>query len=619
MKKIISLLLVFTLLVSVTACAPAAVEPESSTPAPTVAAEATPAPTQTAAPKYKAGTYTASARGQKGDVTVETVFSDDEIVSVKVVSENETVRVAAPALERIPEAIVEHQSLAVDAISSVTVTSNAIKSAVAECVKQAGGDVNALYANAPQKTAQPDYEVQTDVIVVGAGLAGLISAMSALDQGAEVVVLEANDVAGGSSKYSGGFITGVGTDLQKSLGVEDSVDGFMDYWVASVSQCEREDHTDLAAVRAMIERSASDVDYMNEHGIGLQAPTGFGGPMPRWHFSDWRKDFMDGAVAGGVDHIVRCVSYLEEKNVPIYYATTAKELITDASGVVIGVRAVNDDGTEITFKGNSVVLATGGFARSYELMERFCPEFPKEWIIPYTSAVVTAMGDGITMAEALGADVYPGWWMDLSVMVQPGHFEEPINSFSSYNTYFFTDGIGNRLFNTNALYGVRSLRVTEAYNKTGAVWTIVDGNASGVEVCEQYVGNGQVFKADTIEELAGLTGMDKDTLVASVARYNEMVEAGVDTDMGQFTLIPLNKPPYYALNCKICTMGTTGGLKTDDDCRVLNKEGKPITGLYAAGEVMNGKYFNQIYMSGCAQLLCVDSGRIAGAAAANDR
>jgi flavocytochrome c len=617
LRKLVSLLLVLSLLVSVAACAPATVEQES-TPEPTaVAAEATPSPD--ASPKYQAGTYTASARGQKGDVTVETVFSDDAIVSVTVVSENETVRVAAPALERIPAAIVEHQSLAVDAISSVTVTSNAIKSAVAECVKQAGGDPNALYANGPQKSPQSDYEVETDVIVVGAGLAGLISAMSALDQGAEVVVLEANDVAGGSSKYSGGFITGVGTDLQKSLGVEDSVDAFMEYWVASVSQCEREDHTDLDAVRAMIERSASDVDYMNEHGIGLQEPTGFGGPMPRWHFSDWRKDFMDGAVAGGVDHIVRCVSYLEERDVPIHYATTAKELITDGSGAVIGVKAVTDDGTKITFKGNSVVLATGGFARNKDLMKRFCPQFPEEWIIPYTSTVVTATGDGIIMAEAVGADVYPGWWMDLSVMVQPGHFEEPINSFSSYNTYFFTDGTGKRLFNANAHYGVRSMRITEAYNETGAVWTIVDGNATGVEICEEYVGKGQVFKADTIEELAVLTGMDQDTLVASVARYNEMVAAGQDADMGQFNLIPLDSPPYYALNCKVCTMGTTGGLKTDEDCRVLNKQGNPIPGLYAAGEVMNGKYFNQIYISGCAQLLCVDSGRIAGAAAANDR
>lgn len=616
MKKLFTLLLALMLLFAAVSCAPAAVETEA-TPEPTVAAEATPVPAE--APKYVAGTYTASARGQKGDVTVETVFSDDAIVSVTVVSESETVRVSAPAIERIPAAIVERQSLAVDAISSVTITSNAIKTAVAECVKQAGGDLDALYADAPGETPLTDQEVDADVIVVGAGLAGLVSAMSALDQGADVVVIEANDVAGGSSKYSGGFITGVGTELQKSLGVEDSVDDFMDYWVASVSQCEREDHTDIEAVRAMIERSASDVDYLNEHGIGLQAPTGFGGPMPRWHFSDWRKDFMDGAVAGGVDHIVRCVSYLEERNVPIYYATTANELITDGSGAVIGVAAVSDDGTKTTFKGNSVVLATGGFARNAELMERFCPQFPEEWIIPYTSAVVTATGDGIVMAEAVGADVYPGWWMDLSVMVQPGHFEEPINSFSSYSTHFFTDGNGERLFNVNALYGVRSLRITEAYNETGAVWTIVDGNVPGFEVCESFAGNGNVFKADTIEELAAATGMNPDTLAASVARYNELVAAGEDTDMGQRTLIPLSAPPYYALNCKVCTMGTTGGLKTDDDCRVLNSDGSPITGLYAAGEVMNGKYFNQIYMSGCAQLLCVDSGRLAGAAAANDR
>ena len=110
--------------------------------------------------------------------------------------------------------------------------------------------------------------------------------------------------------------------------------------------------------------------------------------------------------------------------------------------------------------------------------------------------------------------------------------------------------------------------------------------------------------------------MDAENFVAQVERFNGFVEAGVDEDMGQMTLIPITEGPYYAISIKTNTMGTLGGLKTTDNNQVINTEGTPISGLYAAGEIINGKYFNQVYISGCAQLLCTDSGIIAGANAA---
>ena len=109
-----------------------------------------------------------------------------------------------------------------------------------------------------------------------------------------------------------------------------------------------------------------------------------------------------------------------------------------------------------------------------------------------------------------------------------------------------------------------------------------------------------------------MTEMDANTFVEQVNRYNEMCEKGVDEDLGQTTLIPIGEGPYYAVDIKTITMGTIGGLKTDDDKHVLDKEGNAIDGLYAAGELINGKYFNQVYTSGCAQLLSLDSGIIAG-------
>ena len=259
-------------------------------------------------------------------------------------------------------------------------------------------------------------------------------------------------------------------------------------------------------------------------------------------------------------------------------------------------------------------------------MERFCPDFPSEWVLPYTTAAMTDTGDGITMAEALGAAVYEdGWWMDLAIGVDPGgyttYFPDTLNGLINYANYFVVDGEGTRVFNVNALYGPRSIAFADAMERTGKIFSIftAEGFENGIAFIEENgrVDDKNIYKADTLEELAEKTGMDVENFTAQVARYNEMCANGVDEDMGQTTLIPIGEGPYYAVSVKTITMGTIGGLKTNDDNQVLSTDGTPIEGLYGAGELINGKYFNQVYVSGCAQLLCSDSGIVAGAAAAD--
>lgn len=569
---------------------------------------------------YVPGVYEGRAYGVKSEIVVNAEFSLHKIEQITIVSQDETVRVAQPALDLIPARILETQSLGVDAITSCTVTSLAVLAAVEDCAVQAGADLAALMIPPPAPRRAANETVEADVIVVGAGLAGISASLAALDQGAKVILFEKNDVAGGSSKLSGGFITGVQTDMGRQAGWNESFDDFMQYWIDCVSLSEREDVTSLAAVRTMIERSNDDIKFLAAHGIGLQEPTGFGMPALRWHFSDWRNGFMDGAVAGGVDHIVRGIAYLENQpNCTIYYSSPVTEITTGQDGRLNGVVARAKDGHTITAKASSVILATGGFARSKELMARFCPTFPTEWVLPYTTASVGTTGDGIVLAETLGADVYDGWWMDLALAVTPGYFESPLN-FAMRDVYFVVDGEGKRVYNTAVpLYGVRSIRISEAYNATGAVWAIVDASmAAAAAECEKKLDGRNVIKADTLDALARATGMDPVVFQGAVDRYNGFAAAGNDPDFGQpsYALQPVAGSPYYAVNLKICTMGSIGGLKTDDSGAVLDGDGKAIPGLYAAGEIMNGKYFNQIYMSGCAQLLCVDSGRNAGTAAA---
>lgn len=579
--------------------------------------------TETSA-KYTPGTYVEKAQGIRSEVEVSVTFDENSITNIEVTSHGETKNIADAAIEKVPAEILEAQSLDVDVVTSVTFTSRAIINAVEEAAKQATDDISSLTAKRTVEK-ENDETIDTDVVVVGMGLAGATAAVSAVDEGVKVVAIEKAGAAGGSSKYSGGFITAVGTKQAQEEGVTITADDYFASYNAQEDLSEKKDETDRDAMKAMIERSASDIEFLDNHNDPITGPDGFGSDFKVWHYPADRTSAFDGEAAGA-DHIVQLMEWLNKQdNFSIYYNTPATKILTDENGKVSGVECTRNDGSTLTVNAKSVVLATGGYAASKEMMERFCPDFPQEWVLPYTTSSMYNTGDGITMAEALNADIYEdGWWMDLAIGVDVGgystYFPDTLNGLINYANYFVTDGTGKRILNVNSLYGPRSIVFAKAMEETGKIYSIFtkEGFENGIQFIEDNnrVDNKNVYKADTLEELAEMTGMDANTFVEQVNRYNEMCEKGVDEDLGQTTLIPIGEGPYYAVDIKTITMGTIGGLKTDDDKHVLDKEGNAIDGLYAAGELINGKYFNQVYTSGCAQLLSLDSGIIAGRNAA---
>ncbi len=579
--------------------------------------------TETSA-KYTPGTYVGKAQGIRSEVEVSVTFDENSITNIEVTSHGETKNIADAAIEKVPAEILEAQSLDVDVVTSVTFTSRAIINAVEEAAKQATDDISSLTAKRTVEK-ENDETIDTDVVVVGMGLAGATAAVSAVNEGVKVVAIEKAGAAGGSSKYSGGFITAVGTKQAQEEGVTITADDYFASYNAQEDLSEKKDETDRDAMKAMIERSASDIEFLDNHNDPITGPDGFGSDFKVWHYPADRTSAFDGEAAGA-NHIVQLMEWLNKQdNFSIYYNTPATKILTDENGKVSGVECTRNDGSTLTVNAKSVVLATGGYAASKEMMERFCPDFPQEWVLPYTTSSMYNTGDGITMAEALNADIYEdGWWMDLAIGVDVGgystYFPDTLNGLINYANYFVTDGTGKRILNVNSLYGPRSIVFSKAMEETGKIYSIFtkEGFENGIQFIEDNnrVDNKNVYKADTLEELAEMTGMDANTFVEQVNRYNEMCEKGVDEDLGQTTLIPIGEGPYYAVDIKTITMGTIGGLKTDDDKHVLDKEGNAIDGLYAAGELINGKYFNQVYTSGCAQLLSLDSGIIAGRNAA---
>ena len=381
--------------------------------------------TETSA-KYTPGTYVGKAQGIRSEVEVSVTFDENSITNIEVTSHGETKNIADAAIEKVPAEILEAQSLDVDVVTSVTFTSRAIINAVEEAAKQATDDISSLTAKRTVEK-ENDETIDTDVVVVGMGLAGATAAVSAVDEGVKVVAIEKAGAAGGSSKYSGGFITAVGTKQAQEEGVTITADDYFASYNAQEDLSEKKDETDRDAMKAMIERSASDIEFLDNHNDPITGPDGFGSDFKVWHYPADRTSAFDGEAAGA-DHIVQLMEWLNKQdNFSIYYNTPATKILTDENGKVSGVECTRNDGSTLTVNAKSVVLATGGYAASKEMMERFCPDFPQEWVLPYTTSSMYNTGDGITMAEALNADIYEdGWWMDLAIGVDVG----------GYSTYF---------------------------------------------------------------------------------------------------------------------------------------------------------------------------------------
>ncbi|MBP3521050.1 MAG: FAD-dependent oxidoreductase, partial [Oscillospiraceae bacterium] len=276
---------------------------------------------------YTPGTYTASAAGMMGDVKVEVTVTKDAITAVKVVEQKETPSIGGVALERIPAAIVDNQSLKIDTVSGATMTSKAILAAVEDAIKQAGGDVEAL-KNASVKTEKPlgDQALTADVVVIGAGGAGLSAALEAKDQGAgKVILLEKMAAIGGTTFTSQGLIGGYDSKLQKEKGIELTFEQMYDNLMSNASY-----HLDPALTTITLQKSGGTVDWLadrvkmdiNDVKVGY-------GPLQMMHT----------VKGGGAGMAEPFNAALEEAGVELMLETRATELITDASGAVVGVRA----------------------------------------------------------------------------------------------------------------------------------------------------------------------------------------------------------------------------------------------------------------------------------------
>ena len=608
MKRTLSLLLAFVMVLGLAACGGNTAQ--ETTAAATAASEE--------AGIYTPGTYTGTAAGKNGDVKVEVTFSANAIDSVKVVEHSETAGISDGAIENIPAAIVENQSLAVDTVSGATITSDAILKAVADAVAQAGGDVEALKNAAAPAGEKEAKELSADVIVVGGGGAGMSAATRLAQLGKSVILVEKSGFLGGAISVSGGNQVVMGSQLQIDNGVaDDSVESMVADFEANGANKNNKEILTLFA-----ENVGATTDWLVA-GCGITFEEGL---HQLGEYSHNRELAYTGGGAGFAEAMRKAV---EEAGVQVLLNTKAESLIAD-NGTVTGVKAASSD-ADYTLTAGNVVLATGGYGANKDMLT-------DEMKSALYYGPASSTGEGIQMAQAVGAQTanmeygkrYPN-----GIEVSEGMAKSTIagNIVGWTMSAILVNKDGNRVVNEKA--SNRTILEEELKQEGGELYLLLDAETfeawkaklapagiSDADIEKYLEANGTttpVFAhGETLEEAAAAAGINADNLKATVEKYNGFVAKGSDDDFGRaatYLTKTIGEGPYYIVEQKPRFATTMGGLVINTSMQVLNEAGEPISGLYAAGENC-GQVMGDDSPSGANNAWALTSGKLAADAIA---
>lgn len=594
------------------------------------------------------GDFTGTAKGFGGDVSVTLTLTDGAITGCTAEGKDETQGVGSEAIAQMPGKIAESGSIAVDGVSGATATSTAIKEAAAAALTAAGLNPDDYKTAVEKDAAAEDSTVDADVVVVGAGGAGMTAAITAAGEGKSVVILESQSMVGGNSVRATGGMNAAKTVYQdenefgESAGVEKTLktaaEKYADnetitalaktvseQWAAyqanptgyfdSVELMELDTMiggkgiNDPELVETLCANSADAIDWLDEHGITLHNVSSFGGAsVKRIH----RPVNAEGkTVSVGSYMIPLLQENCEKAGVKMMLDTTANEILTDANGAAVGVKATGASGETVTVNAKAVVLATGGFGANLDMVVKYKPEL-KGFM---TTNAPGIQGQGIEMAQAIGAATVD---MD-QIQIHP--------TVEANTAALITEGLrgdGAILINEEGKrfideVGTRDVVSAAEIAQTGSYsWLVVDqAMADASSVIQGYIKKGYTVTGATYEELGKAMGVDAAAFAETMEKWNGYVEAKNDPDFGRTSFAnPLNTAPYYAVKVTAGVHHTMGGLKINANTEVLNEKGEVIPGLFAAGEVTGGVHgANRLGGNAVADFTVF--GRIAGAAASD--
>lgn len=574
----------------------------------------------------KNGTFEGKAYGNNGWLTVEVNIKDNKITDIKTPGQRETKYLGDTAIREIGKDVLQYQTLNVDNIAGAIVTSTALKTAIAQAIEKAGGDIAAFQKPVPEKIKKVAgiTKGSADLIIVGAGGAGLSAAVTAKDLGVKnVLVLEKMPVIGGNTLRCASAFNAADPDRQKALPMTETLKEAV---VKAINEKPvSEEHAKLMAdVKAKYEaylKSGSKTLFDCPEWHALQTYNGGDkvGQIPlirqysnnvldtlHWMQSKgspvmdrvsqgagalWQRTHQLDAPAG-LGLIDPLYQAAVKQGVNFKLGMRVQDLILNDKGRVIGVTATDKVGNKYEFTSkDGVILATGGYSQNKEMRQKSAPHLTSEMV---STNQPGATGDGIIIATRHGADTTGMNYVQVYPLATPGTgaLQGRARKMSGLDDVIDVNKNGERFVKEDA----RRDEFVAAIKKQpgGVVYDINDSSIvkplnSFNEDVETLVSIGRIYKADSLADLAKQLGMPADKLEATVAEFNKMVEAKKDPKFGRKLFDrPIVKPPFYATPRAPSIHHTMGGLQISTNAQVLDKNGKPIPGLYAAGEVTGG-------------------------------
>ena len=602
------------------------------------------ATTEAAAPA--AASYTGTAQGMGGEVSVTLTIENGVITDCVATGDKETDGIGSVVIAQFPAQVVEGNTINLDAVSGATITSNAFIEAAKAALTAAGLNPDD-YMTKVAAAAAGNVTKEADVVIVGAGGAGMTAAMTASDAGKSVIILESQAMVGGNSVRSTGGMNAAKTVYQdenefgEGAGVEkmlkSAADNYADNeFITSLAATVAQQWADYQAnpvgyfdsvelmeldtmvggkginnpelVKTLVEGTAPAIDWLDENGMSLHNVAAFGGAsVKRIH----RPVNEEGKVVSVGAYLVPLMEKAcQERGVEFILNTTADTILTDANGQAVGVSGTDKDGNTVTVNAKAVVLATGGFGANLDMVASYKPDL-KGFM---TTNAPGIQGQGIAMATAIGAATVD---MD-QIQIHP--------TVEANTAALITEGLrgdGAILVNAN---GERFTDEVSTRDKVSAAeiaqpgsfsWLIVDqAMADASNVIQGYITKGYTKQGATYEELAKEIEVDPAAFAATMEKWNGCVEAKTDADFGRTSFAnPLNTAPYYAIKVSAGVHHTMGGVVINSSTEVLKEDGSVIPGLFAAGEVTGGVH-GANRLGGTAVADFVVFGRIAGASAA---
>jgi len=653
------------------------------------------------------GTYEGTGYGMQGPIKVAVSVEDGTIAAIKILSSKETPNVTKVAFERIPAQIVEHQALGLDAVCGATLASNGIKNAVADAVGKAGMDAAALRAKAYKPEPRAPQAWAADVLVMGAGGAGLTAAISAAQAGSSVILIEKGSVLGGNTMMAGAAYNAVDPAAQARMTLSKAQKKAMDAylaldpaspalkfdrypeWVSVLDELK----ADIAAFYAENKGKTAGVDMPGFDSVALHMWHIYTGGLRRMNDGSWVAPKLDlarklassaldtfawmdsvglvasygakanyggypglGTVLGamwprthsfmsGADRIPQLEKKALEFGVRIYTETRGTELVADGAGRIIGAEAVQADGTLVSIKtAKGVVLATGGYCANPVMVKKYDKYWGKDLSERTLSTNMgTNTGDGIVMAQGIGADVTGMEVAQMMPSSSPTKGTMTDGIWADAAEQIWIDGSGKRFVNE---YAERDVLAKASLGLDRGIFYIIyagrgdpgnpaakiKGTTKDARVAPMVEGQ-HIWYGSTLAELAKATDtaaagctprFTEQQLRETIERYNAAVAAQKDDEYGKDVLAGAIDLAYIESHddvgiCisprKASLHHTMGGVRIDTEARVLDASGAPIRGLWAAGEVSGGIHAgNRLGGNAIADIFTF--GRIAGVNAA---